>query len=304
MNEINKSRMKLSQIRALVAVVDYGNFSEAALQLEVSQSAVSHAIASFEEELGVVLLARGRYGARLTPVGERVTAHARKLLQLLEAMEKEANLEKGLQGGNVRVACFRSVATHILPTAIARFRSCFPNITVSIVDGDDYSRVGDALRAGYADIGFIYLPAGNEFETWEILRDDYVLLLPPKTNLRSVKITWKQLATYPLIISSGIPCNEWIRKYLSIAEYPLNIAYEIKEDSTIVSMVEQGLGAAILPRLAAEPVPAGVRVCSLPAPLERVIGIALLANALHTPAVYAFLDAIRNTGRFAVKKAV
>ncbi len=304
MNEINKSRMKLSQIRALVAVVDYGNFSEAALQLEVSQSAISHAIASFEEELGVVLLARGRYGARLTPVGERITAHARKLLQLLEAMEKEANLEKGLQGGNVRVACFRSVATHILPTAIARFRSCFPNITVSIVDGDDYSRVGDALRAGYADIGFIYLPAGNEFETWEILRDDYVLLLPPTTNLSSAKVTWKQLAAYPLIISSGIPCNEWIRKYLVIAEYPLNIAYEIKEDSTIVSMVEQGLGAAILPRLAAEPVPAGVRVCSLPAPLERVIGVALLANALHTPAVYAFLDAIRNTGRFAVKAAV
>ncbi|WP_348231733.1 LysR family transcriptional regulator [Trichocoleus sp. DQ-U1] len=304
MNEINKSRMKLSQIRALVAVADYGNFSEAALQLEVSQSAISHAIASFEEELGVVLLARGRYGARLTPVGERVTAHARKLLQLLEAMEKEANLEKGLQGGNVRVACFRSVATHILPTAIARFRACFPNITVSIVDGDDYSRVGDALRAGYADIGFIYLPAGNEFETWEILRDDYVLLLPPTTNLSSAKVTWKQLATYPLIISSGIPCNEWIRKYLIIAEYPLNIAYEIKEDSTIVSMVSQGLGAAILPRLAAEPVPAGVRVCSLPAPLERVIGVAVLANALHTPAVYAFLDAIRNTGRFAVKAAV
>ncbi|HEY9297355.1 MAG TPA: LysR family transcriptional regulator, partial [Phormidium sp.] len=219
MNEINKSRMKLSQIRALVAVADYGNFSEAALQLEVSQSAISHAIASFEEELGVVLLARGRYGARLTPVGERVTAHARKLLQLLEAMEKEANLEKGLQGGNVRVACFRSVATHILPTAIARFRACFPNITVSIVDGDDYSRVGDALRAGYADIGFIYLPAGNEFETWEILRDDYVLLLPPTTNLSNAKVTWKQLATYPLIISSGIPCNEWIRKYLVIAEY-------------------------------------------------------------------------------------
>ncbi|MBD1878010.1 LysR family transcriptional regulator [Coleofasciculus sp. FACHB-T130] len=304
MNEINKSRMKLSQIRALVAVADYGNFSEAALQLEVSQSAISHAIASFEEELGVVLLARGRYGARLTPVGERVTAHARKLLQLLEAMEKEANLEKGLQGGNVRVACFRSVATHILPTAIARFRACFPNITVSIVDGDDYSRVGDALRAGYADIGFIYLPAGNEFETWEILRDDYVLLLPPTTNLSSAKVTWKQLATYPLIISSGIPCNEWIRKYLVIAEYPLNIAYEIKEDSTIVSMVEQGLGAAILPRLAAEPVPTGVRVCSLPAPLERVIGVAVLANALHTPAVYAFLDAIRNTGRFAAKAAV
>jgi DNA-binding transcriptional LysR family regulator len=58
-------------------------------------------------------------------------------------------------------------------------------------------------------------------------------------------------------------------------------------------MVAQGLGAAILPRLAAEPVPPGVKICSLPDPLERVIGVALRANGLHTPAVYAFLDAIQ-----------
>jgi len=51
MNEITTRRMKLSQIQALIAVADCENFSEAALQLELSQSAVSHAIASLETEL-------------------------------------------------------------------------------------------------------------------------------------------------------------------------------------------------------------------------------------------------------------
>ncbi|MCL1467775.1 LysR family transcriptional regulator [Argonema galeatum] len=296
--------MKLSQLRALVAVADYGNFSEAALHMEISQSAVSHAIASLEEDLGVVLLSRGRHGAHLTPVGERITAHARQMQRLLEAIRKEANLEKGLEGGIVRIASFRSVATHILPTAIARFRQSFPNITVTITENDAFTNIEQALREGYADIGFTYLPASDEFETWEILRDDYILLLPPTTHLRNAQISWKELATYPLIVSCLTPCNEWIRKCLSSAEFPLNIAYEIKEDSTIVSMVLQGLGAAILPRLAAEPVPPQVQVCSLPSHLERVIGVAVLANALHAPAVYAFLDAIRNTGRFAVRTAV
>lgn len=304
MSEINPSQMKFSQLRALVAVADWHNFSEAALRLQVSQSAISHAIATLEEELGVILVSRGRHGAHLTPVGERITAHARQVLRLIETIKKEANLEKGLEGGNVRIACFRSVATHILPTVIARFRQSYPNITVSITENDIFSSIEQALREGYADIGFTYLPTNSEFETWEMMRDDYILLLPPTTELRRDRITWKELSTYPLIVSCLNPCNEWIRKCLSISDYPLNIAYEIKEDSTIVSMVVQGLGAAILPRLAAEPLPSGVQVCSLPAYIERVIGVAILANALHTPAVYAFLDAIKNKGKFAIKQAI
>jgi DNA-binding transcriptional LysR family regulator len=304
MNEINKSRMKFSQIRALVAIANSGNFSQAALHLDISQSAVSHAIATLEAQLGVVLLSRGRQGAHLTPVGQRITAHARQVLQLLEAMEKEAQLEKSLQGGSVRIACFRSVATHILPNAIARFRQRYPNITVNISEDETVSSIEQALRDGYVDIGFTYLPTSDEFETWEILRDDYILLLPPASDVKSPRISWQELATYPLIVSCLNPCNAWIRKCLPLAEYPLSIAYEIREDSTIVSMVQQGLGAGILPRLAAAPIPPGVQLRHLPIPLIRVIGVAILANALHAPAVYAFLDAVRNTGRFAVKAAV
>lgn len=302
MNEINSSQIKLSQLRAFVAVALHGNFSQAALHLELSQSAVSHAIASLEEELGVLLLARGRHGAHLTPVGERVISHAQSMLQLLEAMVKEANLEKGLHGGSVRIACFRSVATHVLPAVIARFRSHFSEIAVIISEHDDYSGVEQALQERHADIGFTYLPAPNEFETWELLRDDYIALLPPTTKFRSPQVTWEQLATYPLIVPSINSCSVKIRNHLKDLQYPGNIAYEVREDSTIVSMVVQGLGAAILPRLAAEPVPAGVQVCSLPDLLERVIGVAVLANALQTPGVFAFLDTLRGAERFTLKE--
>ena len=303
MNELNSRRIKISQLRALVAVAEHNNFSEAALHLELSQSAISHAIATLEEELGVLLLARGRHGANLTPVGERVIGHARQVLQLLEAMVKEANLEKGLHGGSVRIACFRSVATHVLPAVIAQFRSHFPEIAVTIIEHNDYSGVEQTLQEGQADIGFTYLPAPDEFETWELLRDDYVALLPPSSTFRSSQVTWEQLAAYPLIMSSIDACSTKIRNHLKL-HYTLNIAYEVREDSTIVSMVVQNLGAAILPRLAAEPVPAGVHICSLPVPLERVIGVAVLAKALQTPGVFAFLDILGSAKQFKVKIAV
>ena len=297
MNEIAKHRMKLSQLRALVAVAEHSNFSEAAAHLELSQSAISHAIASLEEELGVILLSRGRHGAHLTSVGKRVTAHAQSVLQSLNLMVKEANLEKGLQGGIVRIASVRSVATHVLPAMIARFRSEFQKISVTLTERQDNLDVEQALRQGYADIGFTHLPTSDEFETIEILRDEYIALLPPTAKLCSARITWEQLAAYPLILPASInSCAMKIRNNLIASEFPLNVGYEVREDSTIVGMVVQGLGIGILPRLAAEPVPQEVQVCSLPAPFERVIGAAVLTNALHTPAVFAFLDTIKDSG--------
>jgi DNA-binding transcriptional LysR family regulator len=303
MNEINISGIKLSQIRALVTVAKCGNFSEAALQLDISQSAVSHAIASLEEELGVVLLSRGRHGAHLTPVGERVIDYGRQVLQLLQEMAGAANLEKGLNGGIVRVACFRSVATHVLPAVIAQFQSRFPEITVTIVEHSGALTVEKALREGSADIGFTNLPTSNEFETREIIRDEYVVLLPPTAKLQTAQLTWEQLATYPLIFPSSA-CHHLIRKHLQLHKFLPNIAYKVQESSTIVSMVAQGLGAAILAQLSAAPLPPEVQVCCLPVPLERVIGVAVLANALLTPAAFAFLETLRSVDRFTDKTAV
>lgn len=87
---IDPYRLKISQLRALVAVAQSGRFSEAALQLELSQSAISHATASLEEELGVVLIQRGRRGATLTPIGEQVLAEAEQVLERLAQIAKKA----------------------------------------------------------------------------------------------------------------------------------------------------------------------------------------------------------------------
>jgi DNA-binding transcriptional LysR family regulator len=296
MNGINQNRIKLSQLRTLVVVAEHGNFSEAAFHLEISQSAVSHAIATLEEELGVPLLARGRHGANLTPAGEGVISYARQVLQLLDGMVEEANSYRGLKGGQVRVGAFRSVATHVLPELVAQFRSRFPDIAVTLIEYFDALEVERDLRAGKIDVGFMDLPNSEDFETCEILRDEYVALLPPTAKVSCPQLTWKQLATYPLIFETpGNACYIRLRNYLQNCGISLPIAYEIREDSTRVRMVAQGLGAAILFRLAALPIPPEVKVCHLPVPLERIVGAAVLADTLHPPAVFAFLEMLKET---------
>ncbi|MGB7085440.1 MAG: LysR substrate-binding domain-containing protein, partial [Phormidesmis sp.] len=73
----------------------------------------------------------------------------------------------------------------------------------------------------------------------------------------------------------------------------LNVVNEVETDAAIVSLVAQGLGGTILPRLAAEPIPETVRVYSLPVPLTRSVGGALLTDALQPPVVYALLESIQ-----------
>jgi len=291
------SQMKLSQLHVLIAVADFGSFSEAALQLQMSQSAVSYAIATLEEDLGVVLFCRGRYGAHLTPVGDQIVDRARQIMYLMQEIVKQANLSKWLNGGQVRISAFRSAATRILPEVIAQFCRCYPAIAISIDEHDDRPDVENDLRRGRADIGITYLPTCSDFETWDLLRDEFVVLFPQDFQLAAGHLTWQELAAYPLIMApEGDGCDAMV--YAHCAKYGIKLqpTYQVRSDATIVSMVAQGLGAAISPRLAAEPIPTNVQVHSLPVPLFRLICIAALTEALLPPAAFAFLDLLKTFG--------
>ncbi len=284
--------MTIEQLRIFLAVAESENFSSAALQLGTSQSKVSRAIAALEDELGIQLLTRGRFGARLTQVGERVLDYAHQMVQIREAMAHDVNLARGLNGGQVRVASFRSAATHLIPPLIAQFAERFPNVSLTLTESEP-TKIDQALREGRVDIGLVPLPRSEEFETWEIARDEFVALLPGSSPIQATSLTWQDLSTYSFILYNYAECTSAVRNHFATWGQSLKVAYEVKEDSTIVSMVAQGLGAAILPHLAVLPVPPGVSMFSLPIPLERRIGAAVLANSLQPPAVFAFLDLLK-----------
>lgn len=288
--------LKISQLRALIAVADHGNFSTAALELNLSQSTVSHAIATLEEDLGVVLLVRGRHGAILTAIGEQIVDDARQVMGLLDSMQKKASLDRGLQSGQVRVASVRSIASHVLPDVIVPFRQKFPRVNVVLSECIHYVEAEQALLDGRADIALTTLPTPSEFESWELLRDEFLVLLPPNTLDSDAPLTWEQLVAHPMIMTPLHHPHEHARSVLDHAArfgYTLNVAYEVKEDSTVIGLVKRGLGVGVMARLAAEPIPDDLQVRSLPVPLERVIGAATLANALLPRSTFAFLDMLK-----------
>ena len=284
--------MNIHHLTVLTTIIREGTFSNAALVLDTSQAAVSRAIAALEKELGAPLLKRGRFGAKPTQLGERVLQHAQQILDLRELIEYEVNLEKGLYGGSLRIGSFRSAATKLLPPVLARYCEQIPREDVSLSELEP-AGVEQALREGQVDMGLVPLPRSEEFRVWEVARDEYVALLPKKGRSLPRRLTWPDLSNQDFVLYNYAECTSVVREHWNRWGQKLQVAYVIKEDSTIVSMVAQGLGAAILPRLAALPIPNGVQVRSLPEPLERVIGVATLAQTPHSPAVDAFISMLR-----------
>ncbi|MEM9906417.1 MAG: LysR family transcriptional regulator [Cyanobacteria bacterium P01_D01_bin.44] len=290
---MNPGKIKLAQLRALATVAETGNFSEAALNLGLSQSTVSHSIAALEDELGIVLLNRGRYGAALTPVGEQICAKAMQVLQLVDDIGQEASQARGVEGGLVRIVAFRSMASNVLPLAIAKLHETYPSINVTITELDEFHQHKQALIEGKADLCVAELLPGDEFETLPVLEDPIAALLPPNCPIKTSEISWEHLYQYPLVISTHSSCTVRIERAFKQSVPPIEATYRIRTDSTIVSMVRQGLGIAIMHRLAAEPVPPDVRVVELPFTFSRWMGASWYKEALLSPAVYAFLEALK-----------
>lgn len=294
--------MKLSQLKMLVAVADHGSFSAAAAELGCTQSRISHAIAELEGELGVGLLARGRAGSAPTEAGQRVLAKARQMLRLEAGLRDAARSEGGLSG-SVRIACFRSVGTHLLPHVVEALAQRHPQLHVEIDDScEQRADVAAALQDGLAEIGIAQLPLAGTLASYPYLHDDYVLVVPNALSLPRGDQGWPALDGLPFI---GLSCSgaAEILARCRAAGFAAEPARLLANDTSIAAMVGRGMGYSILPRLATFPEPPDVRILPLPIPARRQFAIAALPDVMRTPRVRAVVRALRERRLAAVTQA-
>lgn len=284
--------MKLQGLRALLAIVEHGTFSEAALELGTSQSTVSYAIAELEEELGVKLLDRGRFGAVATHVGGRVAAHARAVEGSLAAISQEASLDRGDLHGELRVSAFRSLAAHVLAPTMSELKASHPGLAIDLreVSSRTRNQLAD-LHAGRVDVALTMGVLAEDAIYWELLRDEYVAVVPDGL-LPVTGATLQGLVERPILISNG-PCSWPVREALLAVDPAFRPAMEIAEDSTMLALASRGIGVALMPKLTVDAVPVGTKVVKLEPAIDRSLGVALLPSALKVPAVRVFLAKLK-----------
>ena len=124
--------MTLFSYEIFDAVARQGSFNKAAQQLHLTPSAISHAIAVMEEELGFALFTRGKSGVTMTSYGASLYPAIRAVLNSDEALQQSIARLNGLEKGKVRLGTFSSVCTHLLPGILQSFKAQYPQIEVEL----------------------------------------------------------------------------------------------------------------------------------------------------------------------------
>jgi DNA-binding transcriptional LysR family regulator len=283
-----KNEFTLAQLRVFLAIIEYASLTSAASELDMSQSAVSHALAELERNLGVRLLERGRFGAKPTAVGERIARHARMMQTLERSIHSEVNLELGELHGHLRIASFRSVATHLLPDVVTQFGRVHANVSFEIQSLEGMDRgVERTLLEGRADLGVLMLPCSPTLDALELAKDEWMAVFPKNKAPRGKYCTWADLERLPFLLCNEAGANA-VRTYWNANGQQMRQVAQVEDDSVILSMVAHSFGLSVLARLAMEPVPEGVVLRHLPEPLERRFAVATMPALNDTPLVRAF----------------
>lgn len=270
-------------------VVELGSLTKASEALNISQSGVSHAIASLEKELGFSLLTRNKAGIRLTVNGERMLLYIRDILTLSKKMLQEAGEIRGLEIGTVRIGTFSSISVEWLPGILKKFMDQYPHIKVEVVEGKQ-EEISLWISQGIIDFGFLILPAAD-LEVLHLKRETFCCVVLENHHLGAEKtIKPNALKNEKLILQNST--LKIIHNIFKSNKHSPEIAFRLDDEQAIISMVKNSLGVAILPEIALHNLPDGVK--KIPLSGERAIssiGIGSISFKNLSPAAEKFIAA-------------
>ena len=239
----------LRQIEYLVALADCGQFSEAAQRCAVSQPALSKQVREVEALLGVTLFERARPRAILTAAGEEVVARARDILARSRELVDAAESFQGIRLPMVRLGVIPTVAPYGLPGLLVTLRRRFPDAVFAIRELQT-EHLLHALRAGEIDAGLLARPFDpTGLAGPDLVVEPFVLVAPAEHPLdRPKEVTVAELqGTSLLLMEDGHCLRDQALEVCTLAGRLSTTAITAASVTTLVRMVESGLGATLLP---------------------------------------------------------
>lgn len=241
----------LRQLRYLVAVADRLNFRAAAQSCFVTQSTLSAGIKELEGLLGVELVERDKRRVRLTRAGEEIVAKARGLLAQAQDLVEMAQRAGEPLAGPFRLGVIPTIAPFLLPSLLPGLRDRYSRLKLYLRE-DLTERLLDRLRAAELDAALVALPyATGELAVRELFRDEFWFVARDDDPLaRDKAVTVERLAPREIVLLEEGHC---LREHAIVAcgarERPEAPAVEATSLTTLVQMVEGGLGVTLLPEM-------------------------------------------------------
>lgn len=240
--------MNVSQLELLVALVETGNFSEAADRIGLTQSAVSHGLAKLEQELGVTLVERGRRGLSLTGAGQTVLTHSREALASLEAIRQAAAAARGAAAGAMRFGAAYPLAARLLVGILGDFQRQYPEVDMVLFEGTG-QEVEEWVAGSVVDVGIVRYPT-PDIESRLLVEDEICVVFPAGHRFcHLAQVDAEELVREPLIVppSGSNLVMEALREQ-GQGSTRLWFKYTVSDPRTIFLMVRDGLGVTLMPR--------------------------------------------------------
>jgi len=241
--------LSLKQVRYFIAAADAGQVSQAAIDLNVSQSAVTAAIRQLEGDVGVALFKRLPTGVALTAEGARFLQHARNIMAAVNAAQHAPLTEDIALTGTVRIGLSYTVAGYFLPRHYTRFTRSYPRINTELHELPRQS-IEDGLRDGSLDLAVMLvsnLQDRKRLAHETLLRSRRRLWLPVEHPLLAAHvITLDDIAGLPYVMLTVDEANQTASRYWKPTGLRPNIVFKTSSVEAVRSMVADGVGVTIL----------------------------------------------------------
>ena len=283
--------MRTMKYRAFVQAAECGCLTKAAAQLNYTQPGISHMISALERELGFALLFRSKSGVTLTEDGKRIYDAALQLIQSEERLRDTADQINGLVTGTIRVSGYFSVMTKWIPDFVTVFSAQYPQIELQLFEGE-YDEQVSMLKNRQVDVAILSSQAPQGYTFIPLHRDPAVALVPLDHELAQREhISSADLLPYPMVVQHHSSAEELFQLYNS-RERDINRKCVVKSDTTIIALVQKGLGIGLTSSLLVTPPPPYVKIYSLEKPYARTLGIALYPQNQEMPAIRCLLEVL------------
>lgn len=289
--------LEIRHFRLVRAIADEGTVTAASRRLHLTQSALSHQLKDIEERLGVPLFLRLGKKMILTAAGGKLLGSARSVLTEIERLEEEIAHLADESEGVLRIATECYTAYYWLPAVLDGFRKKHPGVQVRIVAEATGSPV-DALLNGKLDLAIVSSEVNDRrLSVTHLFKDDLAVIASREHPLASRKfVRASDFASENLLVYASYEESLLHRRVLAPAGIRPRSVGEVQLTEAMLSMVEAGMGIAVLARWAVAPyIESGkVKAISLERPGLRREWRAVRLKSLSTPTyLVEFIDRLR-----------
>ncbi|WP_213952736.1 MULTISPECIES: LysR family transcriptional regulator [unclassified Variovorax] len=243
--------MELRHLRYFTVLAEELHFGRAARRLSISQPPLSVAIRQLESSVGARLFERNSKEVRLTPAGEALRASAQTLLRQADEAALEARDVSQGSAGRLRIGFVGAMLYRGLPQALAAFQSAHPAVRVSLSELNSGQQIAELMH-DHMDVGFVHtsrIPA--ELRHVLLMSEPFAACVPAGHRLaRRRTLDLASLRNEPFVLFSREASPDYHERILSIcagAGFRPEVRHEVRHWLSVVSLVSQGMGVALVP---------------------------------------------------------